>query len=43
MIDANDYTTVDTSTVAEGETIEIDINGLTEADFHDILLVVTNP
>jgi len=43
VIDANDYTTVDTSTVAEGEIIEIDVNGLPDAAFHDILLVVTNP
>ena len=43
VIDAKDYGTVDTSTVAEGEIIEIDVNGLDEADFHDILLVVTNP
>lgn len=43
VIDAKDYGTVDTSTVAEGETITVDVNGLDEADFHDILLVVTNP
>ena len=43
VIDADDYTTVNTGDVAIGETIEIDINGLDEADFHDILLVVTNP
>lgn len=43
IIDAKDYGTVDTSTVAAGETIEIDVNGLDDAAFHDILLVVTNP
>jgi hypothetical protein len=43
VIDAKDYGTVDTSTVAEGETITVDVNGLDTADFHDILLVVTNP
>jgi len=43
VIDAKDYGLVDTSTVAEGEIIEIAVNGLDEADFHDILLVVTNP
>lgn len=43
VIDAKDYGTVDTSTVAEGEIIEVNVNGLDEADFHDILLVVTNP
>jgi len=43
VIDAKDYGTVDTSTVAEGEIIEVQVNGLDEADFHDILLVVSNP
>lgn len=43
VIDAQDYGTVNTGDVAEGEIIEINVNGLTEADFHDILLVVTNP
>lgn len=43
VIDAKDYGTVDTSTVSEGGLIEVDVNGLDEADFHDILLVVTNP
>lgn len=43
IIDAKDYGTVDTSTVAEGSIIEVNVDGLDEADFHDILLVVTNP
>lgn len=43
VIDAKDYGTVNTGDVAEGEIIEIDVNGLDEADFHDILLVVSNP
>lgn len=43
VIDAKDYGTVNTGDVAEGATIEVDVNGLDEADFHDILLVVTNP
>lgn len=43
IIDAKDYGTVDTSTVAEGEIIEINIDGLDVADFHDIMLVVSNP
>ena len=43
IIDAKDYGKVDTSTVGVGELIEVDINGLDEADFHDILLVVENP
>lgn len=43
IVDAKDYGTVNTGDVAEGGIIEIDVNGLDEADFHDILLVVTNP
>jgi hypothetical protein len=43
VIDAKDYGTVNTGDVAEGEIIEIEVNGLDEADFHDILLVVSNP
>jgi len=43
VIDAKDYGTVNTGDVAEGEIIELQVNGLDEADFHDILLVVTNP
>jgi hypothetical protein len=43
IIDAKDYGTVDTSTVAEGEIIEINVNGLEDLPMHDILLVVTNP
>ncbi len=43
IIDAKDYGLVDTSTVSEGEIIELQVNGLDDADFHDILLVVTNP
>lgn len=43
IIDAKDYGKIDTSTVGVGELIEIDINGLDEAAFHDIMLVVTNP
>jgi hypothetical protein len=43
VIDAKDYGTVDTSTVAEGEIIEVNVDGLDTADFHDILLVVSNP
>lgn len=43
VIDAEDYGTVNTGDVAEGEIIEIDVNGIAEADFHDILLVVSNP
>jgi len=43
IIDAKDYGTVNTGDVAVGEVIEVKINGLDEADFHDIMLVVTNP
>jgi hypothetical protein len=43
VIDANDYTTVDTDGMTEGDIIEIDVNGLADAEFHDILLVVSNP
>lgn len=43
VIDAADYGEVDTGSVAVGEIIEVDVNGLPDAAFHDILLVVTNP
>lgn len=43
VIDAKDYGTVNTGDVAEGEVIEIDVNGLEDLSAHDILLVVTNP
>lgn len=43
IIDAKDYGTVNTGDVAVGEIIEVDVNGIDPADFHDILLVVTNP
>lgn len=43
VIDAKDYGNVNTGDVAVGEVIEVQVNGLAEADFHDILLVVTNP
>jgi hypothetical protein len=43
VIDAKDYMTVDTSTVAEGQIFEIDVNGIDDLPFHDILLVVSNP
>jgi len=43
IIDAKDYGTVNTGDVAVGDIIELQVNGLDEADFHDILLVVSNP
>jgi len=43
IIDAKDYGNIDTGTVAEGEIIELEINGLDDLATHDILLVVSNP
>ncbi len=43
IVDAKDYSIVDTGGMTEGETIEIDVNGLDDLSTHDILLVVTNP
>jgi len=43
IIDAKDYGTVNTGDVAIEEVIEVDVNGIDPADFHDILLVVSNP
>jgi len=39
VIDSADYGTVDTSTVAVGEVIELDVLPVTEAETHDIMLV----
>jgi len=43
IIDAQDYGTVDTDGLSEGDIIELDVNGLEDAAFHDILIVVSNP
>lgn len=43
IIDAQDYGTVDTADMAVNDIIEIDVNGLADAPFHDILIVVSNP
>jgi hypothetical protein len=43
IIDASDYTVVDTGDMDEGEQVEIDVDGLEDADFHDILIVRTLP
>jgi len=43
VIDAKDYGTVNTGDVAEGDIIEVDVNGLEDLSAHDILLVVSNP
>jgi len=39
VIDAADYGTVDTGTVAVGEVIELDVLPITEAATHDIMLI----
>lgn len=43
IIDAQDYGTVDTDGMSEGDIVEMTVNGLEEAENHDILIVVTNP
>ena len=43
LIDAKEYDTVDTDGMTEGDIVELNIDGLDEADFHDILIVVSNP
>ena len=43
IIDAQDYGTVDTEGLSTGDIIEMNVDGLETADFHDILIVVSNP
>jgi len=43
LIDAKDYGDVDTEGMTEGDIVELEVNGIDPADFHDILIVVTNP
>jgi len=43
IIDAQDYGKVDTEGMVTGDIVELTVNGLDEAAFHDILIVVTNP
>jgi len=43
IVDANDYETVDTDGLDVGDIVEINVDGLTEADFHDIIIVRTTP
>jgi len=43
IIDAQDYGTVDTDGLDAGDIVEMNVDGLETADFHDILIVVTNP
>lgn len=41
IIDAQDYGTVDTSGLAVGEVVELDIDGLADLPTHEILIVVS--
>jgi len=41
IIDAADYDTVDTESASVGDIIEIDVNGIPDAAFHDIMIVRT--
>lgn len=43
LIDAKEYDTVDTDGLSEGDIIELNVDGLDDLDFHDILIVVSNP
>ena len=43
LIDAEEYTEVDTEGMSEGDIVEINIDGLPDAEFHDIMIVVSNP
>lgn len=41
IIDAEDYGNVDTASVGVGEVIELNVDGLADAAFHDIMIVRT--
>lgn len=41
VIDAQDYGTVDTTGLSVGDIIELDVNGLADLSYHDILIVAT--
>lgn len=41
IVDANDYDTVDTTDLAVGDIVELDVNGLPDAAYHDIVIVRT--
>lgn len=41
IVDAADYETVDTEGLSVGDIVEINVDGLTEAEFHDIMIVRT--
>lgn len=43
IIDAKDYETVDTEGLSTGDIVELNIDGLDPAEFHDIMIVVSNP
>lgn len=43
IIDAQDYSEIDTDDIPDGEVMEMTINGLEDADFHDIMIITTNP
>lgn len=43
IIDAEDYGTVDTSGMAVGDIVEMNVDGLPEAAFHDIVIIRTTP
>jgi hypothetical protein len=43
IIDAQDYGEVDTDDIPDGEVMDMTVNGLTDADFHDIMIITTNP
>ena len=43
IIDAEDYGKVDTGDMSPGDIAELTVDGLADADMHDILIVVTNP
>lgn len=41
IIDAQDYGTVDTSALSVGDIIELNVDGLEDLSFHDIMIVVS--
>jgi len=43
IVDAEDYVTIDTSDMAEGDIIEVDANDLPNVAEHEIMIVVTRP
>lgn len=43
IIDAEDYSTLDSDDIPDGEVAEMTIDGLEDLEAHDILIVVTNP